>query len=293
MSGVPWSVAAFLVVGLFAASQSGNIIRLADASPFAIAGWRLVMAAAVLALITGRRLRALAGLDGRHRLMLVLAGVALAGHLFAWIAAVQHTTVANAAVFFSINPVFTALAAHLIYRERITPRLAAAIGLGLAGVAIPALSDLHLGSAHLLGDGLAVLCSVLFTAYFLLGKALLRLLDSRVYVTALYGVAGLFSMAVMLATGTPFVAYDARTWTAFGLMALVPTLIGHTSLNFALRHIDAGRVATLTLSEPLLAGLVAYLAWDEPLRAATGVGYVLICASVVMVLGDRQRKSPA
>lgn len=286
---VPFAVVAFLVVGLFAASQSGNIIRLADASPFAIAAWRLTIAAAVLALLTGRRLATLAVLTERERVLLVLAGVALAGHLFAWIAAVQHTTVANAAVFFSINPVFTAVAGHLIYRERITPRLVGAIALGLVGVAIPALSDLHLGSEHLLGDALAVVCSILFTAYFLLGKGLIRRLDSRVYVTGLYGSAALFSILVCAAVGVPFFDYDPRTWMAFGLMALVPTLIGHTSLNFALRYIDAGRVATLTLSEPLMAGLVAYLVWDEPLRATTGAGYVLICASVILVLSDRQR----
>ncbi len=284
---VPTSVAVFLTLGLLAASQSGNIIRLADASPIAITAWRLTMATFVLALLTGPKLRTLALLTLRERVLLVLAGVTLAMHFFAWIAAVQHTTVANAAVFFAINPVFTATAGHLIYRERITPKLIVAIAIGLVGVAIPALSDLRLGSEHLLGDGLAVLCGLLFTIYFLLGKGLLRRLDSSVYVTALYGTAALFSLAVMGVAGIPFTGYTGRTWAAFGLMALVPTLIGHTSMNFALRYIDAGRIATLTLSEPLLAGVVAYLVWDEPLRAATGAGYLLICASVILVLTDR------
>lgn len=290
---VPVRIAVFLALGLFAASQSGNIIRLADASPVAIAAWRLTLAAGVLALVSNTRLRTLAGLTGREWGLLVLAGIALATHFFAWIAAVQHTTVANAAVFFSVNPVFTAIAAHLIYREQITRRLVLAIAIGLAGVAVPALSDLRLGSEHLLGDGLAVLCSLLFTAYFLLGKGLLRRLESHVYVTALYAAAALFSLGVMAVAGIPFTGYTTRTWAAFGLMALVPTLVGHTSMNFALRHIDAGRVATLTLSEPLLAGVVAWLVWDEPLRATTGIGYLLICASVVLVLSERPPSGPA
>ena len=48
-----------------------------------------------------------------------MAGAALATHFFAWIAAVQLSTVANAAVFFSVNPVIIALAGYFIFGERV------------------------------------------------------------------------------------------------------------------------------------------------------------------------------
>jgi drug/metabolite transporter (DMT)-like permease len=267
-------------------------VRLADAHPAAIAAWRLGIASVLLAPIAGGRLATLRQLSQREAGLLLLAALALAAHFFAWIAAVQHTTVANAAVFFAVNPVITAVAAHLVYGERLTRRLGLSIGLGLLGVVAIGAADLGLRRDQLLGDGLAVLCSVLFTCYFLLGKRLRRTLDSSVYVTALYGLASVSSFGAVALLGLPFVDYRRGTWLAFALMALIPTMLGHTSMNHALRYMDASRIATLTLSEPLFAGLVALVAWGEPVHGSGLVGYALICASVLVVVREQARLEP-
>ncbi len=277
---------AFLAIGILAASQSGNLVRLGDASPFAIATWRLALASLMLAPFAGRRLAALAQLPGRDLGLLAVAGVALAGHLVAWIAAVQHTTVANAAVFFAVNPVMTAGAARLLFGERLGPRLLLAIALGLAGVVVIGAHALDLSSDSLVGDGLALLCAALFTVYFLLGKRLRARLEARVYVTAVYGAAALAGFVALVAVGAPLVAYDAQNWLCFGLMALVPTVIGHSALNFALRYMDVSRVSALTLIEPALAGAVAWVAWGEPLTGSTLAGYALIAGSGLVLAFD-------
>ena len=110
-----------------------------------------------------------------------------------------------------------------------------------------------------------------------------KILDARVYVTAVYGVAAVFSLVALCALDLPFLDYSLRTWVCFCLMALVPTMIGHTSLNTALRYMKAGRISALTLVEPLLAGFVASLAWGETITPASIAGYALICGSVLMV----------
>jgi drug/metabolite transporter (DMT)-like permease len=104
----PASVYAFLALGTVVISQSGNIIRLSGAHPVAIAAWRLGLAGMLLMVFYGRRLGELKKLTRRELLLLLLSGVFLAFHFFTWIAAVQHTTVANAAIFFSANPVLVA-----------------------------------------------------------------------------------------------------------------------------------------------------------------------------------------
>jgi len=284
----PRSVYLFLAVGLLAASQSGNIIRLGQAHPVAIAAWRLLLAAAILAPLAGGGLARLRTLSRAEALLLLAAGAALATHFFAWIAAVQQTTVANAALVFSINPVLTGLAAHLVFRERLGSRLLASIALGLAGVAVIGWSDLAFRPEHLPGDLWALVCSALFTVYFLLGKRLRQILPTATYVVALYAVAAAVSFVCLLALDLPLVDYDGQTWLCFGLMALVPTVLGHTSLNHALRHIAASRISVATLSEPALAGVVAYLAWDEAMTLRAAVGYVLICASIVVLVTERR-----
>lgn len=287
--GAPRRVVVFLVIGLIAASQSGNIIRLGEAHPVAIAAWRLFFASVFLAPLARGQFRSLKTLLKREWLLLGLAGFTLAIHFFAWIGAVQLTTVANASMFFAINPVLTATAGHLIFGERISPKLIISIATGISGLAIIGWGDLTFRTENLLGDGLALLCSALFTVYFLLGKRLRQRLNTNVYVVVLYGSAALVSFATMLAMDLPLAQYDDKTWLCFLLMALVPTMIGHTSFASAVKYIDAGRISAATLSEPILAGIVAYFAWDETITSQGIIGYGLVCTSVLVLALDRDK----
>jgi len=291
---IPRSVYPILAVGLLAASQSGNLVRLGAASAAAIVAWRLTLAALVFLPVAGRRrLREeLGALGTRDRWLLLAAGLALSGHLLAWVASVQLTTVANAMVVFSINPVFTALGAYFIYGERLSGRLLLAIALGVAGVAVMGWHGLAADPGRLPGDLAALAGALFFSLYFLLGKRLRRSLSSPVYVGTLYALAALPAFVWLLVAGGPLVAYDGRTWMCFGLMALVPTVIGHSALNHALRWLDAGRVSAATLVEPLLAGAVAWLAWGEAVTPATGVGFGLIAVAVLVLLSERLAAAP-
>ncbi len=288
MPRVPFHLV-FLAVGLVAASQSGNIVRLGDAPGVAIAAWRLVIATAVLFPFAWRQRRELRALSHRDLALVVLVGLTLAAHFVAFIMGVQRTTVANAMLFFAINPVFTATASWFLYRERIGPRLIGSIVLGVGGVAVMGFTDLAFSSEHLVGDGLALLSAVLFSAYFSLGKHLRRSLSNTVYVTSIYGVAAIPCLIALPLLGHPLAAYDGQTWLCFVLMAAIPTLLGHGAMNHALKHIDASRVSTATLVEPLLGGLVAFWLWSEELGVATAVGYALIAGSVMVLLSDRRR----
>lgn len=281
----------FLALGLLAVSQSGNIIRLGEAHPAAIAAWRLLLAVVVLAPLAGRRLTQLARLTRGEWALLLFTGAVLSAHFLTWIAAVQLTTVANAAIFFAVNPVFTALAAHFIFGERLGWPLFLSIGLGLVGVMVIGIGDFTLSGGSTTGNVLALLCAVLFTVYFLAGKRLRPKLDNRVYVTVVYGTAALFSFACFPFFDLPLIRYNAVTWFCFVLMALVPTLIGHTSFNNALKHFDASRIAAATLVEPLLAGLVAFFAWGERITGPGAAGYLLICLSVLVLAFDDRKEA--
>jgi drug/metabolite transporter (DMT)-like permease len=283
---IPRRVIIFLCIGLAAASQSGNIIRIGDAHPVAMTTWRLAVASLLLALLAGRDLAQLGKLSKKERCLLGLAGLALSLHFFTWTAAVQLTTVANATVFFSFNPVITATASYFLFDERASKRLFLSIALGIAGVAAIGGGDLSFNREHLAGDGMAILCSLLFTVYFLVGKRLRQRLDTGVYVTSVYGTAAVVGFISLALLGLPAVDYTSRTWLCFILLALIPTMIGHTSVNNALRYIAAGKISAATLSEPLLAGLVAYFAWDEAVTMQTAVGYVLISLSVIVLVSE-------
>jgi drug/metabolite transporter (DMT)-like permease len=281
----PRTTLLFLAIGIVAAAQSANIIRIGDAPPLVMAAWRLTLAVLLLLPLTGRSMKSLIALTRWEWLLLLVGGGMLAGHLITWIAAVQNTTVANATLFFSISPLTTALMAHFIFGEQLTKRLFISIGLGLSGVALIGWDDCQINSGRLTGDLLSLLSVLFFTSYLLIGKRLQRVCATPVYVTAIYLIAGLSCMVSVFIGQYPLIDYSGRNWIAFLLLALVP-MIGHTALNNALRYIDAGRVSAATMAEPPIAGLVAYLAWNEFPTISAIMGYFVIVGSVLVLVLD-------
>ena len=281
-----------LAVGLLAASQSGNLIRIGTAHFIAIAAWRLLLAGGMMGVVAGRDFKTLKQLTKTDGVLLVAAGCMLAFHFFTWIGAVQHTTVANAAMAFSINPVFTAAAAYIFFGEAVSKRLVASIGTGILGVAVICGGDWSTAEDHVSGDLLSLLSAVLFTTYLLLGKRLQQKLLTHVYVSVVYSVAALVAFAAAPLADVEILHFDTRTWVCFVLMALIPTLIGHTSLNYSLRYFNAGHIAAATLVEPLFAGIGAYLAYGEGTSPVFLVGYAFISISVLLIALDIRKGAP-
>lgn len=283
---VPLPIIVFFVCGIFAISQSGNIVRLGETNASAIALWRLILATALLMPFALGQWRTLLSLRRMELLLLLAGGLILGIHFVTWIAAIQHTKVANAASILAAAPTLTALCSRLLFGEKFGPFFLWSLLLGTAGVLVISLPSLALHSDHLWGDTLACICMLLYVAYLLVGKRLRSKLPNIVYVVVLYGVAAIACLIIMLCYQLPFWGYSSQTWICFVLMALLPTIVGHTSINSALRYFDAGRVAVAGLAEPPLAALVAYFAWGEGVSQWAAAGFALIAISIILLLRD-------
>jgi drug/metabolite transporter (DMT)-like permease len=74
-----------------------------------------------------------------------------------------------------------------------------------------------------------------------------------------YVVAAAALALLALARRTPLVGFAGRDWAVFGAMAAGPMLIGHTGMNYALRHFRATTVNVAALGEPVGASVIAWL----------------------------------
>ena len=276
-----------LSLGVVAGAQSGNLVRLGTASPVAIAAYRLLIAGLILAILAGRGFKQLKKLNAGKIALLFCAALALGLHFITWIAAVQHTTVANAAILFATNPVFTSIGAIFFFNERFSKRALIALILGIGGTVVICLGDFGLSRENLKGDVLALICALFFTTYFLLSKKMRAYLDTDVYMASIYLIAGLTCALGMLIINVPFIGYSNRTWLCFLLMALIPTILGHTSINYCLRYMKASTVSIATLAEVPIATLVAALAWGDPVTLLTGLGFLLVIGAVVIIYSEK------
>ncbi|MGC9399093.1 MAG: DMT family transporter [Anaerolineae bacterium] len=268
-----------LVLGVLAVSTASTLIRLAQADipSLAVAAWRLTFASVILAPVTLTTTRAeLRGLSRREWLLALSGGVVLALHFAAWITSLAMTSVAASVVLVTTSPLFVGLIAHLFLHEPLSPRMWTGMALALIGSIVIGLDDVGLGSHRLQGDLLALLGALAAAAYFLIGRRLRARLSLLAYVFPVYSVAALVLMGGALVSGVRLTGYAPPTWGWLLLLALIPQIVGHSSLNWALRHLSVTYVSLSVLAEPVGSTLLAWGVLGEAPTWAALLGGTLI-----------------
>ncbi len=279
-----------LSVAVVAVSLAAIFIRLADAPGVVVAWWRMAVAATVLAPVAVRALRR-TPLTRTTLVPTVAAGVLLGVHFATWISSLSYTSVAASVALVSTTPLWMALLSWAFLKQAPTLTVLVGVLLAVAGGAVIGFGD-ALGTtasaqspAPLLGDALALVGAVAVAGYLLLGRvAQQRGLSLDAYAGVAYAVAALVLLPMPLIVGVTYVAYPPATFAWIVALALVPQLIGHTGINYAMRHGDPTRVATATLLEPVGAGLLAFLVFTEVPGTVTLVGAAVLLVGVVLTV---------
>ena len=270
-----------LAIGVAAVSCAAVLVRLADAPALVIAAYRmgiagLAMGAGCLVLGRGHGRRPV----HRARLLwMALSGGFLALHFGTWIASLHHTSVASSVVLVTSSPLLVAAASWLVLNERVLRREVLGITAGLAGGAVVVAGDWGSRDA-VAGDLLALAGAAAMAGYLLIGRKVRAQESVLTYAAVVYPIAGAALVLSALVAGESFVGYPASAFLWMALLALIPQLLGHTSLNRALAHVSATTVAIAVMGEPVLASLLAWVVLAEAPTATTTMGGALIIAGV-------------
>ena len=138
-------------------------VRLSHTGPTATAFWRVAIALPVLWV----RRKPVAS---KPWLMIVACGFLFAADLTLWHWSLKLTSVTNSTLLSNLAPLFVTLAAHWLFREKITPLSLIGLFLGIGGMLV--LVGKHFEFGHLKGDLLAVLTAVFYAGYLLSVKQL-------------------------------------------------------------------------------------------------------------------------
>jgi len=272
-------------LGVMAASTAAILIRLAqvEAHSLVIAAWRLTLATLILTpIVLSTRYSELRALTRREWGSALTSGLLLAIHFATWITSLAYTSVAASVVLVSTSPLFVGIASHLLLHERISRGMVVALLVVMAGGTLIGLGDLGEGSHQLWGDVLALVGAMAGAGYFLIGRRLRARLSLLVYVFPVYGTAAMILTIIVLLSGLPAIPDRPQTWLWLLLMALGPQILGHSSLNWALRYLSATYVTIATLGEPIGSTLLAWWLLGEQPSLWVAVGGALILAGIAV-----------
>jgi len=279
-----------LFIGVLAVSFAAIFIRLADAPPLVIAACRLTIASVILIPIASiKSMKGLNKLSGRDMLLMLLSGLFLALHFGLWITSLSYTSIASSVVLVTSHPAFVAVISYFLWGERLNKLTISGIVIAMAGIVFVNFGSLTFGPQALLGNFLALMAAFAMGAYLIIGRQIRTRISILSYLAIIYSCSAVILLAAAVISGDSFFGYSRTTYLMLLLLALVPQLLGHSSINLAVRLMPVTFVSVAILGEPVGATLLGVLILNEMPTTHEIAGGLLILGGILIVLRRRSR----
>ncbi|MFT7458355.1 MAG: drug/metabolite transporter (DMT)-like permease [Planctomycetota bacterium] len=272
-------LAIMLVAGLVLSSGGPIIRQIESASGFQIVFWRSIAQSVVVLIFLLLR-------DRQHTVNLfinigsrgVFASTFLGLAFFGYVFSITNTTVANTMFLISTVPLFTALLAWPLLKERVNSTTWLAILIASAGVLVMVSQALAVGK--LFGNAMGILCAVATALYVICirwGAIGGRQID-MVPVVCFAGIVAAL-IALIIEGGNIAVTNNDLMWCiAAGACQNGPGFVLYT---MAARHLQAAELSLLGLVEVIIGPIWVWLLFAEMPEFYTLIGGTLVLGAVI------------
>ncbi|HKV82590.1 MAG TPA: EamA family transporter [Candidatus Sulfotelmatobacter sp.] len=260
-----------------------------EVPPFLLAGLRFLIAGVVL--FGWMRVKGTVSPTPREWLSATLLAVLIFvldyGLLF-W--AERRVPSGIAAVMMATIPVFMTLSEILFLKtQRLTPRLGAALLIGIGGVLVLVSRSISFGDAPI--DTIGAVALMVAAISWSVGSALTRKLplpSSK----AMSSGAQMFAGGVLLTLtswllgefhGFQVQAVSVKAWLALAYLIVAGSIVAFTAYVWLIHHESPTKVGTYAYVNPVVAVLLGYFLGGEGLSLRTIAGTMLVLVSVVVI----------
>ncbi|MFZ3578907.1 DMT family transporter [Virgibacillus sp. DJP39] len=281
-----------VVIGVFAISTSAVLVKLAGGAPASIvANYRLLFAVIIMSpFILLYYRHEFKQIKRKDWILASLAGVFLAFHFIFWFQSLNFTSVASSVVLVTLQPIFAFLGTYLFYHERFSTGAVISMIIAIFGSVIISWGDFRISGMALYGDFLAILGAIMVTAYFLIGQTIRRRLSLMTYTFVVYGISSITLVIYNVSFGHSFIGYPSTYWWIFLALAIVPTFLGHTLFNWALKWLSTSTISMAVLFEPIGATLLAYIILNEIVTWSQWLGGAIVLFGLFLFIVSTNKK---
>ena len=210
----------------------------------------------------------------------------------------QRVPSGPAAVMMATIPVFMALSEIIFLRtQKLTLRLALALLIGIAGVAVLVSHSLNLGGAPI--DSTGAIALLFASMSWSVASALTRILPlppSKAMSSGAQMLAGgvlLTLAAVALGEHRDFnpAAVSLKAWLALLYLIIPGSIIGFTAYTWLIHHESPTKVGTYAYVNPVVAVVIGYFLGGETIGSRTIIGTLFVLVSVIVITTMRAKKA--
>ena len=281
-----------LFIAMFSVSTSPIIARLlVDISAVSVSFWRMFIGGILLWIISLIPVFNQKPLSSKNRIKTQIAGMLLGFHFYFFFSAVKMTTIANATFLGTIAPLFTILIEIFWLKRKISKHIIITLFIILSGSSIIVMDDFNFSNSYTLGNIYAVICSMLLGVGFIISENVRQTESTISFSRTLYISAAFTLFILSIIINQPIFNYTIMNYqNMLGLLILgvVPTMFGHNSLYYAVKHVSPSVIASVPLGEPIIASILAFFIFDEPLSILIVISGLIIIAGLLYLINASQ-----
>jgi len=272
-----------LAIGIGALSLSAMFVRWAEAPGPIVGFYRVLISTILLTPLFIRQQKQGNAIDKKHLTFPLLAGIFTAFDFALWNSSLKFTTAANATLLGNTSPLWVALFALFIFREKLRGVFWLGLAVALTGAALVMGSDFLHHPTLRLGDLMASAAAIFYAAYQLITQRGRKRIDPLRYMW-LVGLSATFGMFIMnIVLGNSFTGYPAQTWVIFFATAIVSQMVGYLAITYALGHLPASVVSPTLIGQPVLTTILAIPMLGEIPNVIQWVGGAIALAGIYIV----------
>jgi len=274
-----------LIIGaavLWGTTGTSQALAPAGVTPLSIGAMRLLLGSlALLALALSQGgFRRRTGWDIRA---VLIAGSAIAAYQVTFFAGVKLASIAiGTIVGIGSAPIFGALLGHFYEHEKLERRWFLATALSLSGVVLLGAAGKQSLDLDPRGVLLALAAGLTYAVYTLYNKRLLATHDPDEVMAVTFGLGALLLLPFIFTSPMQWLA-SPRGMLVAGHLGLIATGLSYALFGRGLKSVPVSTTTTLTLAEPLTAGLLGVLVVGERLPPVALIGIALIAAGLLML----------
>lgn len=264
-------------------------VALNTLSPATFIFMRLVLALLILTPFTVKRLKnqRFEKSDWPKIFLFAILGITLNIGLYFW--GLSYTSVIDTSVISSTTSIFTALAAYLFLKEKISRVVSIGIVLSFAGTVViilqPILEQGLFHTQNLFGNILILLATWAWVAYTLLNKEISQKYDSMVLTYLSFSIGAL--------TFLPFAAKDIfnpnfyHELTPFLTFAILfetifATVITYSLFTWGMKYVSATAAGVISYINPIVAILASIIFLGEKLTISFVIGTIFVMCGLFL-----------
>jgi drug/metabolite transporter (DMT)-like permease len=272
-----------LVAGILALSMTSIFVRWADAPGTITAAYRMAISTLVLTPFALKQGVKVDTKSGKWLGVISLAGLFVALDHGTLNTAVGMTRIANCTLLNNIAPIWVALFALIVWREKLRKWFWIGLCLTLAGAVFILGSDLIKHPTLGLGDGFAFISSFCYAGYFLITQVGRTRISALRYLWAVNLVSAVLLFGFNIISGVPIFGYSLQTYLVFIAAGVISQTIGYSSVTYALGHLPASIVAPTMVIQIVLTSLLAIPLTGEPLSLIQILGGLAVIGGILIV----------